>query len=164
MDKQNNNGVMQHMIDTLIHKQYMLQSTIKMIEYLYQEGREADALELAKRASVHDHSKLCMDEIKQFVQMPIEKKGKKPNGRLTKEQRKLIEMHWSRNRHHPEFHKDYHDMSEIDVLEMVCDWYARACQFESDFGEFVNTIPQERFGFEGEFLEKVLKYCEVLNN
>ena len=155
------NGVRRHIHDTLTHKHFFIQSTMKMIEYLYAQDRYDDALELAKRCSMHDHSKLEMDEVQHFIQLPIESK---PNGRLTEEQRQLIEMHWKRNRHHPEFFSDYHKMSEIDILEMVCDWYARSLQFETDFMEFVNEIPRERFGFDDEFFDKVLQYSLILNN
>ena len=97
--------------------------------------------------------------------MPIEEHhDKKPNGRLTAEQRTLIEMHWKRNRHHPEFFSDYHKMSEIDILEMVCDWYARSLQFETNFMQFVHDIPRDRFEFDDEFFARVYQYCLILND
>lgn len=37
----------------------------------------------------------------------------------------LIETHWKNNRHHPEYFKDISNMEELDIIEMVCDWYAR---------------------------------------
>ena len=135
---------------------------MKMIEYLYSCDRYNDALELAKRCSMHDHSKFEMDEVAMFIKMLDGSEGRKPNGILTDEQRSLIEMHWKRNRHHPEFFTCYTKMDEIDILEMVCDWYARSLQFESDFMEFVNKIPQERFGFDDEFFARIKKYCDVL--
>lgn len=159
------NGVRRHIQDTLTHKHFFIQSALKMIEYLYAQDRYEDALELAKRCSMHDHSKLEMDEVEMFIQMPIEEHhDKKPNGRLTEEQRALIEMHWKRNRHHPEFFSDYHKMSEIDILEMVCDWYARSLQFETDFMQFVHDIPQDRFEFDDEFFARVYQYCLILND
>jgi hypothetical protein len=134
-----------------------------MLDYLYENNRYDDAIELAKRCSAHDHSKLVMDEVKYFIQLQEEKDNDElPNGVLTEQQRKLIELHWQRNRHHPEYHKDYHDMSEIDIIEMVVDWHSRSCEFGSDFMKFVNSIPKQRFGFDDEFFAKVLQYCEVL--
>lgn len=156
-------GIRQHVSDTLIHKQLMIQSSLLMIEYLYSQNRYEDALELAKRCSIHDHSKFEMDEVEMFIKMSIKEHGKsRPNGKLTEDQKKLIEMHWKRNRHHPEFFSDYHKMSEIDILEMVCDWHSRAKQFGTDYMEFVNTIPKERFEFDDEFFDHIYKYCCIL--
>ena len=106
-----------------------------------------------------------MDEIKYFVELQSSKDNDgTPNGVLTEEQRALIELHWKRNRHHPEYHDSYKDMSEIDILEMVVDWHARSAQFGNDFMKFVTTVPQKRFGFDEEFFGKVLEYCKVLNS
>jgi hypothetical protein len=33
------------------------------------------------------------------------------------------------NRHHPEFHADPNDLSNVDLIEMVCDWTAMAQEF-----------------------------------
>ncbi|ELR99915.1 hypothetical protein GLO73106DRAFT_00037680 [Gloeocapsa sp. PCC 73106] len=35
-----------------------------------------------------------------------------------------IQHHVTTNRHHPEFHASPEDMSDVDVIEMVCDWTA----------------------------------------
>ena len=35
-----------------------------------------------------------------------------------------IQHHVTTNRHHPEFHADANDMSDVDLIEMVCDWTA----------------------------------------
>ena len=134
-----------------------------MLEYLYQNERYEEALELAQRCSLHDHSKLIMDEVKYFIELQASSiEGHVPNGILTEEQRKLIELHWKSNRHHPEHFSDYHEMTEVDIMEMVVDWKARSCQFETDFMKFVNNIPKLRFGFDDEFFGKVLEYCKVL--
>jgi len=161
MSFQCNAAIEKHIKDTLVHKQFFISSCLKMIEYLHRNERHADALALAKRCSLHDHSKLENDEVEMFSRLPC-KKDEKPNGVLTPEQKLLICTHWSRNRHHPEFFDSYKDMKEIDILEMVCDWHARSQQFQTDFMEFVMTVPRTRFGFDDEFFERVLKYCDVL--
>jgi hypothetical protein len=136
---------------------------MKMIDYLYRCDRYDDALKLARRCSVHDHSKFEMDEVAMFIKMLDESDGNNPNGILTDEQKKLIEMHWKRNRHHPEFFTSYTKMDDIDILEMVCDWYARSLQFGNNFTEYVENVPQKRFGFDEEFFTKVKQYCDVLS-
>lgn len=157
------NEVHMHIQDTLIHKKLFIESSLIMIEYLKNNGEFAAALELAKRASVHDHSKFDHDEIEQFIQMPQQDGASRPpNGVLTDKQKSLIEMHWKKNRHHPEFFSDYHSMDLIDILEMCCDWHARSVQFGNDFMKYVHSVPQQRFGFDDEFFATVLHYCSIL--
>ena len=38
------------------------------------------------------------------------------------------------NRHHPDFHANPNDMSDVDLIEMVCDWTAMAQEFGEDSG------------------------------
>jgi len=40
-----------------------------------------------------------------------------------------IEHHMRCNRHHPEYHADVNDMTDVDLIEMVCDWTAMAQEF-----------------------------------
>jgi len=42
--------------------------------------------------------------------------------------------HVSVNLHHPEAHKDPNDMSDIDIIEMVCDWAAMSQESNQDGG------------------------------
>jgi hypothetical protein len=133
-----------------------------MINYLYDVGRDKDALELAKRCVVHDNSKLSDVEIESFVQLPQEKDHTKPHNRLTDDQKKLLETHWKNNRHHPEFFSDINHMNEIDIMEMCVDWDARSKQFGTKLVPYVLEQQQARFNFSDEMLAKVLEYCEIL--
>ena len=36
------------------------------------------------------------------------------------------------NRHHPDFHADPNDMTDVDLIEMVCDWTAMSQEFGQD--------------------------------
>ena len=42
--------------------------------------------------------------------------------------------HMMTNRHHPEFHADPNDMTEVDLIEMVCDWTAMSKELGQDGG------------------------------
>lgn len=160
----NKENIRWHITDTLEHQSFFIKSCMKMLDYLYAQDRYEDAIELARRCSAHDCSKLHGKEFLYFLQLHDCKPEKcVPNGILSEEQRKIIESHWKKNRHHPEHFSDYHEMTEIDIMEMVVDWKARSCQFGTDFMKFVNTVPQSRFGFDNEFFGKVLKYCEVID-
>ena len=46
--------------------------------------------------------------------------------------RSAIDHHVTTNRHHPEFHADPNDMTDVDVIEMVCDWTAMSQEFGQD--------------------------------
>jgi len=35
-------------------------------------------------------------------------------------------IHVTSNRHHPEYHSDINAMTDVDIIEMVCDWTAMA--------------------------------------
>lgn len=152
------------LIDTLTHKKYVLSAGMKMIEYLYSEGRNAEALQIARRCARHDDSKLESDEMQAFLQLPKEGNNMKDaNAAMPEQVKKFVAMHWKHNKHHPEFFDDYHDMSEIDIMEMVIDWYARSQQFGTDFLNFVSTRQANRFHFDKEIFNKVWQYCLIMD-
>ena len=154
-----------HVKDTLIHKELFTASCRKMVLYLYDVGRDKDAMELAKRCLVHDNSKLEDDEIELFSRIPSDDmECTKPHKALNDEDKKLITLHWSRNSHHPEFYNDYHEMSEIDVIEMCCDWHSRTVQFGTELIPYLLDVQRKRFGFDDDFFEKILNYCTIINN
>ena len=161
----NNNSVQRHVKDTLIHKELFTRSCRKMVMHLYDLGRDEDALKLARRCIIHDNSKLENDEIGMFSKIPTEDmECNKPHGELCDDDKKLIALHWSRNSHHPEFFDDYHQMEEVDIIEMCCDWHSRTIQFGTELIPYLLNTQRKRFGFDDEFFAKILEYCEFLNN
>ena len=44
--------------------------------------------------------------------------------------KRAIYHHVTTNRLHPEAHANPNDMSDVDLIEMVCDWTAMAQEFE----------------------------------
>ena len=111
-------------------------------------GHVARALE--HRAQVHDLSKLQDDEFEGFSRINaaarIHKFGSPEYAEGMRQERPTIDLHFSRNRHHPERPKLMGEMAEyerglpddatywsahsdaamtfLDVIEMVCDWWA----------------------------------------
>lgn len=154
---------LEHIMDTLAHKKYVLEACSSLIKYLYNNDRENDAIALARRCSFHDNSKFLDEEMYSFTTLPPEKETmKNPKKPITKEIENVISIHWKNNPHHPEYYNSYKDMSEIDVMEMVCDWYARSLQYQTNFLEFVETRQQTRFQFDEDFYDKVYRYCEII--
>ena len=97
-------------------------------------------VELNERGRIHDASKFEPVERIPYIWLTefhrCRHNGKPfnyPNG-IEKLVRKAIDHHITTNRHHPEFHADPNDMSEVDLIEMVCDWTAMSQEFGQDGG------------------------------
>ncbi len=96
--------------------------------------------DLIERAKTHDASKLGAQERIPYVWLTEFHRCKRNGGEFDypegmADQVKLaIRHHVTTNRHHPEFHADPDDMTDIDLIEMVCDWTAMAQEFGQDGG------------------------------
>jgi len=96
----------------------------KVRTYLYAMINELD-----ERARLHDLSKLESPEKEIFGEFTPElgktEYGSEEYKKLLEKVKPAIEHHYSKNRHHPEFHKKgINDMNLIDLVEMLCDWRA----------------------------------------
>lgn len=96
--------------------------------------------ELNERAKVHDASKFSPEERIPYIWLTefhrCRRSGepfKYPDG-MEDQVRAAIDHHMSTNRHHPDFHADPNDMSDVDLIEMVCDWTAMSQEFDQDGG------------------------------
>lgn len=114
------------------------------------EGVGMVTAELERRAVVHDLSKLKDDEFEGFSRINaaarVHKFGSPEYAEGMAQERGTIDLHFSRNRHHPERPKLMGEAAErerglpddftywtahaaasmnfLDVIEMVCDWWA----------------------------------------
>lgn len=100
----------------------LLRSFIRHREYVGDAlNRVADALR--QRARVHDLSKLTDEEFEGFSRINAvareQKFGSEEYKESMRREREVIDTHFKRNTHHPE----YTEMNFMDVIEMVCDWY-----------------------------------------
>lgn len=86
--------------------------------------------ELERRAETHDNSKLEKPEIDGWHKMdnePLYSYGTKEYYDKVTRYHWLMELHWKRNRHHPEYWQmrpDRKDRDLIDYIEMLVDWLA----------------------------------------
>lgn len=87
------------------------------------EGIGYVTAELERRATVHDASKFLDDEFAGFSRINaaarIHKFGSPEYAEGMRQERGTIDLHFTRNSHHPELH----DQTFLDVIEMVCDWW-----------------------------------------
>jgi hypothetical protein len=96
--------------------------------------------ELNKRARVHDASKFGPAERVPYVWLTEYHRCRRsgepfeyPEG-VPEAVKLAVHHHVTTNRHHPEFHADPNAMSDVDLIEMVCDWTAMAQEFGQDGG------------------------------
>jgi len=96
--------------------------------------------ELLERARVHDASKFGPEERIPYVWLTEYHRCRRdgelfeyPEG-VAERVKRAIHHHVTTNRHHPEFHADPNDMSDVDLIEMVCDWTAMAQEFGQEGG------------------------------
>lgn len=96
--------------------------------------------ELAERAKVHDASKFGVEERIPYVWLTEYHRCRRhgepfeyPPG-IEKQVKRAIDHHVTSNRHHYQFHASPNDMTEVDLIEMVCDWTAMAQEFDQNGG------------------------------
>lgn len=96
--------------------------------------------ELIARAKVHDASKFGPEERIPYVWITEFHRCRHggtpfnyPQG-MEGKVNLAIAHHMMTNRHHPEYHADPNDMSDVDLIEMICDWTAMSQEFGQDGG------------------------------
>lgn len=96
--------------------------------------------ELNERALTHDESKYGPNERVPYIWLTEFHRCRRagepfayPDG-MEDRVSAAIDHHVTTNRHHPDFHSDPNDMTDIHVIEMVCDWTAMSQEFGQDGG------------------------------
>lgn len=151
-----------HIDETLIHKQFVLESARILSKHLIENGQLSKAIELVSRCSVHDDSKFSEEEITAFIRIENKESLKNPKAPLDDATKESLKVHWQNNRHHPEYHSDIRNMTEIDLMEMACDCAARSMQYETNLMEFIQVRQEERFHFPLDMYAKFNSYCQIL--
>lgn len=127
--------------------------------------------ELANRGIDHDNSKLTPEELEGYVNYgPILDKaviGTDEYNETLELMKKYNEIHYSRNRHHPEFFDNgVDDMNLIDILEMFCDWCAKSDEKNTNVIDIMDEVLLNRFGIDeqlGKVLKNTLRYLQSLS-
>lgn len=117
--------------------------------------------ELNRIKRIHDKSKMSLPEVAYFAKYgPMLKDltyGSDEYKKCLSEMKPGTDHHYQNNPHHPEYHKDgIKGMDLINVVEMICDWYA-ASQRHNNGDIFVSIEKnKERFNMSDE-LTSILK-------
>lgn len=102
--------------------------TIKHIQYVA-NLLNGFATELILRGQLHDKSKLETPEVELFTEYTPKlaacKYGSDEYESFKKSLKPALDHHYANNSHHPEHYKNgIDDMNLLDIVEMMCDWYA----------------------------------------
>lgn len=74
-----------------------------------------------------------------------------------------IRLHREGNPHHPEYHKKgVAGMSDAQIAEMVCDWYARSCEFGTSFRFFISNEAPKRWKIDKDKMDKIHRFANIL--
>ncbi|EKQ66585.1 hypothetical protein OsccyDRAFT_5072 [Leptolyngbyaceae cyanobacterium JSC-12] len=94
--------------------------------------------DILSRGEIHDASKFVQPERVPYIWLTEFYRRRQsgevftyPNG-VEEQVKAAIHHHVTTNRHHPEFHASPNDMSDVDLIEMVCDWTAIAQELEEN--------------------------------
>lgn len=145
--------------DIITHKELVSKVTAQFVKYLFNNGQDQLALDLMKRSFKHDISKLENDEFYGMAEFADDKKALKDSkSKIGEDKQKAINLHWNRNEHHPEYWVDVLQMTDLDIMELVCDWYSRSLQFGTYMPDFLKDRQENRFHFPQEIYDKILEY------
>jgi hypothetical protein len=128
--------------------------------------------ELRRRARIHDESKFGPEERIPYVWLTEYHRRRRsgepfayPAG-MEERVKQAVRHHVTSNRHHPEFHANPDDMSDIDLIEMVCDWTAMAQEFGEDAGSargWADKVIGQRVVFNAEKRQFIYRTIETLD-
>ena len=123
--------------------------------------------ELERRALRHDISKLSLEELAGFSEInrvAREHPIGTPEYEASMRSCDVLDLHFSRNSHHPEFHGSVEEMGWMDLLEMVLDWHGAAATYGTNSVRDSLEYHRERHGFTDEqwwLVMQIVEWMEV---
>lgn len=116
---------------------------------------------LWERGIQHDKSKLEEPEYSLWCKMDEEPRfpyGSKEYEEKVSRWRFLFNLHFKKNRHHPEHFKlkDYDDKDLIDLIEMLCDWLGYRDNISYAAASRLVSNQCDRYGFSEELKDILL--------
>lgn len=122
--------------------------------------------ELLQRGREHDASKFSEEERIPYIWLTEYHRCRHsgqpfsyPPG-MEEQVEAAIQHHMSANRHHPEYYANPNDMTDVDIIEMVCDWTAMAQEFGEPNGSarsWADKVVGHRVGFSSERAQFIYK-------
>lgn len=119
-----------HLKSLLRHVENVRQASLLLGERLIENGSERLGIDLISNGHIHDCSKFHGAEWLHLRPEFIES-DKKHLFEASKNQ------HVMTNPHHPEYWGSIHEMPQVYIAEMVCDWSARSHEQGNDLREWI---------------------------
>jgi hypothetical protein len=152
------------LIKNTMHKLRVLRNIVIIINITNPPNK----WELYKRGILHDNSKYRWSESKHIAKVVFKLRsstyGSEEYKKMLASFKPAIQLHYDRNPHHPEHYKNgIDDMSNIDKIELICDWEA-ATRKHAD-GDIFRSIEinQERFKYNDEFKEWLIRMAMLIS-
>ena len=150
--------------DIFNHKKIVTDICFELVKYFMKNGNDDLALQLSRRAFTHDLSKINEDEFYGMAKFATDTDAlQDANKQLTSDKQLAINLHWDRNSHHPEYWTDINQITELDIIELACDWQSRSLQFGTDSLEFLKVRQENRFHFPQDVYDKIEYYLKLIN-
>lgn len=155
-------------IQTTKHKFWVCFYILKFLSKYHFAFNRHEKLSLIKKAIFHDMSKYRWSEAKYFAQTIFDLKNSTYGSEEYKELlaiiKPAIDLHYSKNRHHPEFHDlDFSKMTFEDEIEMIADWNS-ACKRHKNGNIYKSIeINQKRFGFNDSKKDLYILIVKIIN-
>ena len=151
-------------IKNTIHKLQVLRNIVIIIN----ATNPPDKWKLYKRGLSHDNSKYRWSECKSIAKVVFKLRsstyGSKEYEEMLDSFRPAVQLHYDRNPHHPEHYKNgIKEMSDIDKIEMICDWVS-ACRKHTNGDIFRSIrINQKRFNYNNDFKKWLIRMAKILS-
>jgi hypothetical protein len=146
----------EHLNNLIRHITLVRNACVLLGQRLMARGEKVFGRQLIARGHVHDQSKFFSTEWNWLHQGPDV-----PEDKL----KEAVEQHVETNSHHPEFHPGgVSAMPELDVAEMVCDWYGRSQEFGTALRAWITDEALSRYGiaFDSPTHKSILRYVDLL--
>lgn len=77
-----------------------------------------------------------------------------------------LQQHVTTNKHHPECWGNIHEMPDIFIAEMVCDWKARSEEFGTSLYDWIDEEATKKFNFtkNDDIYKKIMEFVNILCN
>lgn len=133
-------------VERLLRHLHLVQGACELMgKKLIRNGEEEFGLKLISLGFIHDNSKFSGDEWSCLC---------RHKSHDSNELTQAIELHRSKNAHHPEFYQDIRQMPREHLWEMVADIWSRSVELGGDVRDYLFTVLPERFGFADQAVEE----------
>lgn len=126
-------------------------------------------LDLIMRSNSHDESKLHNPEFDIFKRYTPALRGMTYGSKEYKACLDLmspaLESHYEKNSHHPDhFENGIRDMTLLDLIEMLCDWYAATKRHDDGDIDKSISMNSQRFGYSDELKDIFKNTAELFKS